>query len=83
MLDWVQLSNLGPNHRTPGGGECENEEAGEADHESAGGLLSFWVWELKLSDESEDHETDEHPESTNNQSTSTVHALDNPNTKDG
>lgn len=66
----VQLSDDGPDKGSPGGGERDDEQAGEDNQHTAGSRVVGGGVGRKLepTDESVDHETDESPESTSNKS---------------
>lgn len=66
----VELSDDGPDERTPGGGEGDDEKAGEDDEDVAGGGAV-----RKLTDKSVDQETADGPESTNDERHATAALL--------
>lgn len=65
----VELSNDGPDEGTPGGGERDDEQASEDDQNTSGGgvVVVSERRKLEVTDKGVDHETDESPESTDNE----------------
>jgi len=74
----IELCDDGPNHRSPGAGERGNEQASEYDHGDTS-LRSVFRGPLvqgEVTDRCKYHETDEHPQSSCNQTFSTTESFD-------
>lgn len=84
VAGWVQLSDNSPDERTPGGGEGNNEQAGENDEDVAGLWGGGWVLLVKheVANEGVDHEANERPGSTSHESLSATALGDNVETSE-
>lgn len=80
VAGWVQLSNDGPDERSPGGGKGADEEAGEDDQDFSLDGGAGWIIEGKTerADEGVDEEAHEHPCGSTHESLATTAVLDNP-----
>lgn len=85
VAGWVEFTDNSPDDRSPGGCEADNEEAGKHDQcsTSLGSGRRVGLVERVVSDGSENHEADEHPDGTTNQRLATTIVLDNVETDDG
>lgn len=74
----VQLAGDGPDHGAPGGGEAEDEEAGEADHRDARvrRVLRRRAVQAEVPHRREDEEADEHPRAARHQRLASPVVLD-------
>jgi len=75
----VQLGDDSPDEGSPGGGEGDDEQAGEDDQDVSGGGAAGLL-KNELTDEGVDQETDDSPESTNDESSAASALLDDPQT---
>ena len=64
VAGWVDFGDDGPDEGTPGGGEGDDEEAGEDNKDVAGGFVAV---EGEMAHEGVDHEADEGPEGADDQ----------------
>lgn len=85
VLGGVQLGGDGPDHGSPGHGVSGNEEASEHNHTlaDAGGVLGLGDVEHEVTDRSEDHEADEHPQGSEDQGLATTEVLNGVQTTEG
>lgn len=81
----VQLSDNGPDKRSPRGGKGSNEQASEDNHNVSGlGCAErVLVVELVVSDEGVDEEAGSHPSSTSHHSLAATDILNNPESRNG
>ena len=83
VLEGVHFTTDSPDNRTPGGGEADNEEAGEDNHNNTGGVVRGVTVQDLVTDSGPDHEADEHPSSTVHQTLAATVVLDNVETGKG
>jgi hypothetical protein len=81
VTSWVELSDDGPNHRSPGSGEGNNEETGEDDHDTTSGLVILWV--LEATNEGIDQQAHSHPGGTSKKGLAATTVLNDPETTNG
>lgn len=83
VLEGVHLTTDGPDNRTPGGGEADNEEASEDNHGNTGGVRGGVGVQDLVADGGPDHEADEHPSATVHQTLAATIVLDDVQTGQG
>jgi len=81
----IHLSNNSPNERSPGGGKGDNEETSKGNEDLAHHRGSHWIVGIQGegAGETVDHEADEHPQSTVDQSRATTNVLYDPEATEG
>lgn len=74
----VKLANDGPHDRCPSHRVTGDEQASECNHSRAGfgGVLGGLLVQGKVADGGKNQETDEHPETSSDQSTSSTESFD-------
>jgi hypothetical protein len=83
VLEGVHLTTDSPDNRTPGGGESDNEEAGEHNHNNTSGVVGRVGVQDLVADRGPDQEADEHPSGTVHQTLAATVVLDNVKTGKG
>jgi hypothetical protein len=79
IAGWVQFAGDGPDHGAPGGGETENEESGEDNHNDPRRVVGMWrvLMQREMAYGREDHEADEHPDAAGDQRLTSAVVFDN------
>lgn len=83
VLEGVHLTTDGPDDGTPGGGEADNEETGEENHDDTGSVVGGVVVQDLVADGGPDHEANEHPGATVHQTLAASVVLDDVETGEG
>ena len=84
VTSWVELCDDSPDQRSPGGSECDNEQAGKDDEDVSGSWGRSWVCvvEAEVTNKGVDHKAHELPCSTDHQGQTTTAFGGDPKTQE-